>query len=177
MSIFRQVVLVLMIGAAASGIFNLLIGLAKRAIDPDNQNANLKALWPLGLFLGVLVVFWYGFAFLDPPAVFMRALRDGDEQKAFGQLSESLQEELGGYEPFTEWVEAVRPKSWGFFSSCATLGEGRSDGSTRLASGDRSGLSFNLVREDGEWRIAGVFFWDLEPAYQVGIPSYMDCSD
>ncbi len=177
MSIFRMVVLALLVIACGWGILGFLWGLMKRAVDPESQKSPVQGLWPLIFGVGFLLVFWYGFAFLDPPAAFMRALRAGDERKAFAQLTESLQEELGGYEPFTEWADGVRPKSWGFFSSCSTLDEGRSDGNARLISGERSSLSFSLVREDGEWRIAGVFFWDLEMDYQVGAPSYMECSD
>lgn len=177
MSIFRMVVLALLVILCGWGIFSFFGGLMKRAIDPENQESYAKGFWPLIFGLGFLLAFWYGFAFLDPPAIFLRALRNGDERKAFDQLTESLQEELGGYELFTEWADGVRPKRWVFFGSCATLNEGRSDGSARLISGERSNLSIHLTREDGEWRIAGLHFWDLGADYQVGTPSYMDCSD
>lgn len=177
MSIFRLVVLILFVILSGWGVFSFLRGLLVRSADPENAPAHVRGIGALALAVGIFVVFWYLLAFAEPPAVFMRALRSGDDQKAFELLTGPLQRELGGYEGFADWADGVRPKSWVFFQACSGWDEGRSDGSARLTSGERSDLSFSLERDDGEWRIAGVFFWDLGADYQVGEPSYMDCSD
>ncbi len=159
------------------GVLTLARGLWRRMADPQNATGYTVGLIPLVIGAGIFLVVWYGFAFMEPPVLFLRALRDGDDRRAFGMLTESAQTDVGGYESFQAWAEAVRPKSWFMGSACSVPGTGRSDGSVRLVSGERSYISFHIVREDQEWQVAGAHFWDMDAKYWLGTNSGLDCSD
>ncbi|MBN1874626.1 MAG: hypothetical protein JXA33_10385 [Anaerolineae bacterium] len=169
------------LGAAAIlctwGLLSLMRGVLRRVIDPQNAAGYAGGLVPLAIGVMVFLVVWYGFAFMEPPVLFLHALRDGDDRRAFSMLTESAQTDVGGYEGFQEWADVVRPKSWFMGSSCSIPGEGRSDGSVRLMSDEHSYISFHVIREDQEWQVAGIHFWDLDPTYWVGSSSGLDCSD
>jgi hypothetical protein len=146
-------------------------------MQSQNASGGPVGFIPIGISVVVFFVVWYGFAYAEPPIIFLRALRDGDDRKAFALLTESAQSDVGGYEEFQVWADVVRPQRWFMGSSCGNSHEGRSDGSVRLADNVRSSLSFSTVVEDEQWKIAGIHIWEADPSYWVGRGSGMDCSD
>jgi len=177
MSIPRLAAIVLLIIFSGGGILAMLRSLLRRAADPYESGNSIGGIGSTVLGVALFLTLWYGFAFMDPPVLFMRALREGDDRAAFGLLRESLQTELDGYEGFTAWADAMRPKRWFFMSSCSTFDLGRSDGTGRFVDGERFSVTFDLRKEDGRWLIQGIRFWELEPRYWVGQSSGLDCSD
>lgn len=161
----------------ALGTLSLLRGVWRRVTRSQPMGAHAAGFIPLSIGVGVFFIVWYGFAFMEPPVLFLRALRDGNDRPAFGMLTESAQTDVGGYEEFQAWAEAACPQSWLMGSSCGVPGRGRSDGSVKLVSGERSYISFHVVREYGEWQIAGVHLWDMDSRYWLGTSSGLDCSD
>ncbi|MBN2003504.1 MAG: hypothetical protein JXA21_09125 [Anaerolineae bacterium] len=155
----------------------LVRGVWRRATGLQSAAGYAVGLIPLVIGAAIFLVVWYGFAFMEPPVLFLRALRAGNDRQAFSMLTESAQTDVGGYEESQAWAEAARPKSWFMGSACGVPGAGRSDGSVRLVSGERSTISFHIVREDQEWQVAGVHFWDLDSAYGLGTSSGLSCSD
>ena len=177
MSVTRFLALVFLVMFSGSGVLVLLGGLKQRLVHPEEVNSPIAGLGSVGLGIFLFLALWFGFAFTQPPVTFMRALRDGDDATAYAQLVPALQAEFDGLEGFVAWAEPLRPQRWFFMSSCSGWSLGRSDGTGRFQSGERFQVSFHLSRDDEGWLIQGIDYWGMEPAYHVGISSFLDCSD
>lgn len=164
------------ISGSVSGVI-FFVNLARHNRSPQQP-------WNPWLWFGMLVfdgllflLLWFGFTFGEAPPNFMKALKAGETESAYALLSEDLQEELGREWGFREWSAGLQPERWFFNAMCSSGGLARADGSGRFESGDRFNVSFYMIREEGDWRIMGISFWNLEPYYQVGRFNGLDCSD
>lgn len=108
---------------------------------------------------------------------FMAAIEAQDPDAAFSLLSEDLQTELRGRYEFRIWFGRLRLEDWRVTSSCSNPTEGRIDGSARrIEDGKRIAITFYVYKVFGEWKIQGIYFQELGPAYQVGQANDLVCS-
>lgn len=177
MSTPRIIAFVFLVIFGGSGSIAFTRWLARRLTSPDRDATPAVGLGFIGLGCGIFLLMWFGFSFAEPPVEFLRALRAGDEAAAYSLLSPELQEELGGPERFARWARPLDPDRWFFVSGCSGHRMGRSDGIGWMEDGERFSVSFHLRREDGEWVIQGMEYWELGWEYWVGRSSGLDCSD
>jgi hypothetical protein len=92
---------------------------------------------------------------------FMTALRDGNYNAAYGLLSPSLQNEIGGSaDALRQFIESnnVKPLSWNFTSFNISGGNGEVSGGVTFT-GNRQGTGSLVLSQTGsQWKVAGINF-------------------
>jgi hypothetical protein len=177
MSVARLIALLFFVILGGGGFVMFVRSLYRRHVLSQDGSNPMLGVGAFGLGGLVFLLLWYGFAFAEPPGDFMRALRAGDDARAYGLLSVELQEQLGGPAGFSEWTDAFQVQRWFFASACSSSGYARSDGTGRFVDGERFSVSFHLRREEGDWVIQGIEYWESSRLYRAGASSGLDCSE
>jgi len=129
---------------------------------------NRKYLWRLFLLTSALLVLIItsgcgavsaGKDLADQGNAFMAALKDGNFQAAFDQMTPELQQEIGSVDDLQSMIvdNAATPSEWKFSGVNMTTEEGMNkgtlDGSVDYADGKTGTVNLEYVQQDDAWKM------------------------
>ncbi len=175
MTIIKIIGVVILGGIGLSALVGVIRGIFLRDIKRIGV-AISSGFVGLLIGAGIFVLFWFGFAFSEPPERFGSALKAGDEDAAYALLTEGLQSDFDGRDGMMDWSKRMQPESWFFWGSCGVDNAGIIEGSGKLSSGEGYNIRFSVRKVDDEWLIQGIE-WEGESFHRLGKIVYVDCSD
>jgi len=95
----------------------------------------------------------------DQGSAFMTALKDGNFQAAYDQMTPELQQEIGSVEALQSMIvdNAATPSDWSFsgvnMSTEEGVNTGTLDGSVNYADGKTGTVNLEYVQQDDAWKM------------------------